>query len=109
MPRIEVIGLRSSDVAVGVYMIMINADALEHERVDKTAHVSDALFVGFGAHGTCDALRPSLHTCKHHTAYCGHVGPNVSTVYMSLCLYVHVVYVNSKLACIHGVFWACWA
>ncbi len=76
--RMEVTGLRTSDVTVGIYFTVIGANSVNHALVDKTVHVSDTLMVGFSKNGNCDDSKPSLHTCSDSRAYCWHVGPGVS-------------------------------
>jgi hypothetical protein len=76
--RLEIKNVRVADTAVGVYVLMIGAGSFEHERVDKTVHIADALFVGFSDNGRCNASLPSLYTCSHFTVHCRHVGPFVS-------------------------------
>jgi hypothetical protein len=77
MSLVKVTGLRSADARVGVLIIMAGAPSLSHVRKDQRVLISDSLFVGHSANGNCEKISPSLHTCLHFTAFCGHVGPQV--------------------------------
>jgi hypothetical protein len=75
--RFEIVGLRTSDVSIGVFALMIGTRAISNSLVDKVVHISDSLIVGISENRNCNS-KPGLHTCSDPQVWCGRYGKKVS-------------------------------
>ncbi len=71
--RIEVSELAISDAVIGVELKVLGGDAIQHVLLNKTAVITNSLFVGFSLNGNCPKIPQLLHTCVFYMAYCKHL------------------------------------
>jgi hypothetical protein len=71
--RFELSELSISDAVIGVGLKVLGGDAIKHVPLNKTAVISNSLFVGSSLNGNCPKMPQLLHTCVFHFSHCLHL------------------------------------